>query len=244
MELLQTIFYTAQARPYVVAFLIAFLVLSLINRGVLRTLLFLILGYGVAFASEWSSIHNGFPYGLYHYIYSAMEGELIVAGVPFWDSLSYVFLAYTSYELAMFLKLRFPSLMAPLLMVAMDIVIDPLATRGNQWFLGEMFYYPEGGFYFGVPYSNFMGWFVVAACILNLYIFLEKRLPARPLPSWKKQFIAGPIFYYSILLFNWVLTFWIGEWALGIVGVCIHLPILTAVVRKIHDGRRTTDDGR
>jgi uncharacterized membrane protein len=234
MELLQTLIYTFSVRPYVLAFLITFLVLSLMNRGVIRTLLFLVLGYGIAFISEYSSIRNGFPYGMYHYIYEAMEGELIIGGtsggvrggVPFWDSLSYTFLAYTSYELSQYLKVRWPHLLAPIFMVAMDIIIDPVASRGDQWFLGKMYYYPEGGAYFGVPYSNFAGWFIVAACIHNAYFTLEKYLPSRPEPTTRQLFLAGPAFYYSIIAFNLVITFWIGEWILGLVGLALHLPIL------------------
>jgi len=235
MDLFQTLLYTATVRPYVVAFFLAFLTLSLINRGLLRTLLFLVLGYGLAFLSEWSSIRTGFPYGLYHYIYPAMEGELVIGGVPIWDSLSYVFLAYTSYELTCFLKSQWPSLIAPILMVALDIVIDPLAARGDQWFLGRIFYYPEGGPYFGVPYSNFAGWFVVGACILNAYMFLEKKLPLRNTPSSRSLFLAGPAFYYAILAFNWGVTFWIGEWGLGLVGLGLHLPLLSAIVRRLRN---------
>ena len=36
------------------------------------------------------------------------------------------------------------------LMMWLDLVIDPLAVRGDRWFLGRIFYYPEPGRYFGV----------------------------------------------------------------------------------------------
>ena len=236
MELLKAILYTAQVRPYVILFLATFLFLSLRNRGVVRTLLFLILGYGIAFLSEYASIRTGFPYGLYHYIYPAMAGELIVGGVPggvpIWDSLSYTFLAYTSFELTQFLRLKWPSFMAPLLMVAMDIVIDPVAARGDEWFLGKIYYYPEGGNYFGVPYSNFAGWFLVACAIHNSYFFIEKKLKPRMEPTHRQIFLAGPLFYYGILAFNWGITLWIGEWKLGLAGLVLHLPIFSALYRR------------
>ena len=47
----------------------------------------------------------------------------------------------------------------------LDVVIDPLAVRGDRWFLGRIFYYPEPGWYFGVPIANFVGWVVVGAAI-------------------------------------------------------------------------------
>jgi len=47
------------------------------------------------------------------------------------------------------------------LMMALDVVIDPLAVRGDRWFLGQVFTYAEPGIYFGVPCSNFAGWVIV-----------------------------------------------------------------------------------
>ncbi len=47
------------------------------------------------------------------------------------------------------------------MMMLLDVVIDPLAVRGDRWFLGRVFDYPSGGVYFGVPLSNFAGWLLV-----------------------------------------------------------------------------------
>ena len=71
---------TLQHRPYVVAFLLTFLLLATLHIGIFRTLIWLVLGYFVAFLSEVSSIHSGFPYGVYHYIPSGFAGELALVG--------------------------------------------------------------------------------------------------------------------------------------------------------------------
>ena len=140
---MQSLLITLQHRPYVFAFLSAFLVIGLLNQGVTRTFLFLIIGYSVAFLSEFCSIRWGIPYGMYHYIYENMPGEMMLGGVPVWDSVSYVFMAYASWETA-----RGRILSSALLMTLLDIITDPLAVRGDQWFLGRIFYYPDGGLYF------------------------------------------------------------------------------------------------
>jgi putative membrane protein len=222
-------------RPYVFAFLAAFLAIGILNRGVGRTFLFLILGYSIAFLSEFSSIRNGFPYGMYHYLYENLEGELLLGGVPVWDSLSYSFLAYASYETAVFFigRIGLIRLIGPILMLFLDVVVDPLAVRGDRWFLGKIFYYPEGGIYFGVPLSNFFGWFLVALTIFGCYSFLEKRLFRSPPPLRKP--ILGPLFYGGILIFNLAITFRIGEFLLGLVGVALHLTsaaVLFALARR------------
>lgn len=208
-------------RPYVFAFLISFLVIGFLNRGAGRTFLFLFLGYSIAFLSEFSSIQNGFPYGMYHYVYENMRGELMLGGVPVWDSLSYSFMAYAGYEMAdYFLGERWKIPAAALLMVLLDVVADPLAVRGERWFLGRIFFYPDGGAYFGVPLSNFAGWLLVASMILLTYRFLEKSLFRNPPP--RRFPLAGPLFYWGIVGFNLAVTFWIGEIAIGITGLILH----------------------
>lgn len=226
---LQSIITTVLNRPYVFLFLIAFFTISTLNRGVIRTLLFLFVGYGIAFLSEFSSIRNGFPYGLYHYVYDNLAEELILGGVPVWDSLSYVFLAYASYETA-----RGKVLLSSLLMTLLDVVIDPLAVRGDRWFLGKIFYYPEGGVYFGVPLSNFAGWFLVAFLIIGSYTLLEARLIKTPSPLRKPIF--GPLFYWGILLFNLAITFWIGEFILGSIGLLLHLSVFGWLIHQRKHG--------
>lgn len=222
---MQPLITTLVHRPYVFIFLISFLVIGIVNRGLSRTLLFLLIGFLVAYLSEISSIRNGFPYGMYHYLYENIRGEIIVGGVPLWDSLSYSFLAYASYEFTSFFigRSRYFLILASLMMVLLDVVTDPLAVRGEYWFLGKIFYYPNGGLYFGVPLSNFMGWFLVASIILYSYHLLEKILFTQQ-PPLKAPFL-GPLFYWGILAFNLVITFWIGEILLGAIGLGLHLFI-------------------
>ncbi len=228
---------TLQHRPYVAAFLIAFMIIGFLNRGLTRTLLFLVIGYPVAFLSEFCSIRWGFPYGMYHYLYENMPGELILGGVPVWDSVSYVFMAYASYEMAVFIgpigRIR---LIGPIFMVLLDIVTDPLAVRGDRWFLGRVFYYPNGGIYFGVPLSNFAGWFLVGLVIFSLYALIERVGTRSTRPGgWTPPLrfpTLGPIFYLSIMLFNLVITFWIREWALGIIGAGILLLIALVILEE------------
>ncbi len=272
---MQSLLTTVVHRPYVFVFLAAFLTIGFLNRGLGRTLLFLVLGYSIAFLSEFSSIRNGFPYGMYHYVYENLEGEILLGGVPVWDSLSYSFLAYAAYETAEYFRPPpTPSLVpqkgaaslrrgrggglitGAILMVLLDVVVDPLAVRGEKWFLGKIFYYPEGGIYFGVPLSNFAGWFFVALAIIGSYQFLEKMIFKSPPPLERRaqrvgaHLIApllGPRFSWGILVFNLTITFWIGEWALGLTGFLIHLAagvILISVLFFLSRRTRAPSESR
>lgn len=148
-----------------------------------------------------------------------MPGELIFGGVPLWDSLSYTFLAYAAYELASWFGVRKVILTTAFLMMLLDVVIDPLAVRGGRWFLGDIFYYDYPGIYFGVPFSNFAGWFLVALAIIGSYLFLEKKIFKRR--AQQAAPLLGPLFYWGILAFNLAITFWIGEIKLGLCGLAI-----------------------
>ena len=90
-------------RPYVFAFLAVYLVAAVVlHLGWRTTLWFTVIGYLISFISELSSIKpRAFPTAV-NVIYDATKDrELWVAGVPFFDSLSYVFLAYCSYATAL-----------------------------------------------------------------------------------------------------------------------------------------------
>ena len=175
-EILKLLWGTVQLRPYVFAFLAVYLAASGVHLGWGRTLLYIPLGYGIAWLSEFSSIHWGFPYGDYFYISTTMNRELWVFGVPFMDSLSYVFLSYCSYSMAIFLLSplsgpRFPGILetrrlrrswrvlvlGSFLFVLLDIITDPVALQGSRWFLGQIYGYRSPGYYFGDSHEQFRG---------------------------------------------------------------------------------------
>jgi putative membrane protein len=211
---------TLTLRPYVIGFVIGYLVLAVRDLGPRGALGFLGWGWSVAFVAEYTSTRIGIPFGLYHYTGETRGVELYVSNVPFFDSLSFPFLAYASWCLA---RWAWPAarssgvvLGAGILMMLLDVVIDPAAVRGDRWFLGRIFFYPDGGVYFGVPLSNFAGWAVVGWLIVGGY-----RLASAPTGlAW-----PGAVFYYLILAFNLVVTLAIGEKLLLIAGILLHLAI-------------------
>jgi putative membrane protein len=168
---------TLLLRPYVFGFLAAFLVAGVVDLGWRRTLVFAAWVGPVAWLSEFSSTRTGVPFGLYHYTGTTHGRELFIADVPFMDCLSFTFLAYASFCLARAaLRRRHAStpvvvLAAGVVMMLLDVVIDPVAVRGDRWFLGRIFYYPDGGVYFGVPVSNFVGWMIVGWVGVGGYVW-------------------------------------------------------------------------
>ena len=243
-------------RPYVFFFLVLYLVVSSIHLGYLRTAILFFLAWGIAFLSEFSSTRNGFPYGYYEYLNGTHAVELWISNVPFFDSLSYTFMAYSAYSMALLVytpilrrgadiqlvethRLRQSLPVAVLTItffVLLDIVVDPVALRGSRWFLGQIFWYPQGGIYFGVPLTNFGGWAVVGAAIVWLFQGFDRLLSRR---GWGSEAgvrylpgkaMWGPLLYYLVLFFNLVVTFMIDEPLLGLVGVLIFIPITLMIL--------------
>jgi len=212
---------TLTLRPYVFAFLGAFLVAGALDLGWRRTLGFAGCVWPVAWLAEFSSTRTGVPFGLYQYTGLTRGQELFIADVPFIDPLSFTFLAYASFCVARVALVgravprSVTAVVAGVLMMGLDLVIDPIAVRGDRWFLGLIFTYATPGFYFGVPLSNFLGWVIVGATGIGLYLTLTADASGRR--AW-----PGVALYYGVLGFNLALTIWIDELLLAAIGATIH----------------------
>src|SRR5262245_15369817 len=266
MDTLTLLFKTVQLRPYVFLFLAVFLFCAMNLLGWRRTGLFFGITWISAFLYEFSSTRTGFPFGWYHYTGSTVGQELYLSNVPFMDSLSFTFLLYASYCLALSFLLPTPVehlskeassrdggllaltlnrsnrngwpvfLLSTLFFVFIDLVIDPVALRGDQWFLGKIYYYPYPGLHFGVPVANYAGWAVVGMSALWIYSRLDRRLPDPE--QWARESVTSKILmgcglYYGVLLFNLTITFWIEEPLLGMNGILIYIPLTALFLLRL-----------
>ena len=260
---------TIAFRPYVFVFLAFYLAIAITHIGWKRTAAYTALAYALAWLSEWSSAvaDIGIPFGIYKYINTTSDKELWIAGVPFMDSLSFSFLSYLSWEVAVLLlgKLQVSrrdfeiinwetirhswaaTWLAAFLMTYLDIVIDPLTIQGEKWFLGKLYYYPQGGVYFGVTLANFVGWFVLCVVILRMYGWLERRWLAawswHGVRNYRFKPLAALLLYFGVLGFNLFMTCWIGDWQLAVTDVFIVLPLLVLVALTFRTSRTFGESG-
>ena len=239
---------TLVLRPYVFVFLAVYLVAAVTRMGWRKTLAFSAIAWVIAYAAEFSSTRNGFPFGMYVYVDATRARELWLANVPFFDSLSFTFLCYLGWALAVFLyaplvwvrgdfqvadtrEIRTSwrvLLTGAFLTTLLDIVIDPLTVRGDRWFLGRIYYYPEGGIHFGVPLSNYAGWFLVALASMAAFQTLERRTAWRTTGMQHVRYagLLEPAVYLGIVVFNLAITLWIGERLLALVGCLLYAPVV------------------
>lgn len=241
LEFLRLLAGTVIYRPYVYAFFACFLVFAVHHLGVRRTVFFTVQTYIITFLCEYSATRNGFPFGPYTYYDATRTRELWISNIPFWDSLSFVFLSYFSFVMAAALltprRLRqstgdWPAFFSPvtpiiggIIMMLLDVVIDPLTLQGEKWFLGKIYDYPFDGFYFGVTAANFGGWFFVGWATQRLFQITLKKFNWLAAPTWRPlhpKFILGIYAVYAgIFAFNLGITFWIGYMQLAWASVTV-----------------------
>ena len=147
--------------------------------GMRNTIIFFAITAVVSWSLETSSIANGFPFG--HYVYADRLG-LKLGTVPLLILPSYFSMGYFSWTMAHALVQHFQRIMVgsavvavPLigsfLMVMWDLSIDPVAsTISKNWI------WTDGGAYFGVPYSNFLGWFLTVYIIFQVFALFIARV--------------------------------------------------------------------
>jgi uncharacterized membrane protein len=145
-------------------------------------------------------VRTGFPFG--HYYFTDVMGPKLFV-VPILLGMAYLGMAYLSWILAGLILAGPPSaiegsrtiglpVVASFIMVAWDFSQDPIwSTILHAWI------WRDGGPYFGVPLSNFLGWFLTVYVFYQLFaLYLRRRQTLiHPLPSgyWRM-----PVLFYGI----------------------------------------------
>ncbi|MFL6255612.1 MAG: carotenoid biosynthesis protein [Pyrinomonadaceae bacterium] len=141
----------------------------------------------LGFAVEALGVRFGVPFGRYVYT-GALQPQML--GVPFVMGPAWMVLIAFAQDSAGRLRLRAwrANVFAALLTTATDLVIDPLAAnRLGYW------KWAEAGSYYGVPLSNFAGWFLTALLACRI-------MGARPRASFWAGLVGVAIILFFALL--------------------------------------------
>lgn len=146
-------------------------------RFILFFLLVFIIGLGV----EWAGVHTGQLFGSYTYgptLGFGVDGIPLIMGVN-WFLLAYCVGVTLQYSGIKYIALRVLS--GALLLVLLDVVIEPAAIKYNYW------HWANGV----VPVNNYICWFVLGAILLLVFELLR----------FKKQSIVGVVLLISQFIF-------------------------------------------
>ena len=168
-------------------------------RGILG---YAAIGLAVGYSMETLGVLTGFPFG--HYYFTGGMGPKLLS-VPILMGPAYLGMGYIAWTVARVIltsgssrdELAGPRLVtlplaASFIMVAWDLSIDPaLSTVGHYWI------WTRGGAYFGVPVSNFLGWYLTNYLIYQLFaLYLRRRSAAtNPLPLADARLA---VFFYAV----------------------------------------------
>ncbi len=175
-------------------------------RGVLA---FLVICLVVSNTLENTSILTGFPFGHYHYT----SGPKLFL-VPLFIGPSYFATAYLAWMLAIVLigDVRregswFTTVAVPVIasavMVMWDLTLDPTASTIKHFWIWE-----QGGGYFGVPLTNYVGWFFTVYVFLQLFaLYLRFRGGREASQALPRSYYAQAIVSYAVVGLTAVLSY-------------------------------------
>jgi putative membrane protein len=164
---------------------------------------------------ENTSILTGFPFGHYHYT-DALGPKLFL--VPLLIGPAYFANGYLAWVLGNVLigevrrgATAFTTVAVPFiasfLMVMWDLTFDPRAST-----IQHMWIWEQGGGYFGVPLTNYLGWFFTVYVFLQLFAVFVKLRPAggeAELTLPKSHYVQAVVMY-AVVGLTPVLTFLVG----------------------------------
>jgi putative membrane protein len=151
-------------------------------------------------AVENLGVLTGFPFG--HYYFTAAMGPKLLL-VPVLMGPAYLGMGYLAWMMAQIIlhvdrseaslagsRIITLPVAASFLMVAWDLTMDPaLSTIGHSWI------WIQGGPYFGVPLSNFFGWFLTNYIIYQMFALYLRRAFFVPRPQQAGYWRVAVIMY-------------------------------------------------
>ena len=156
----------------------------------------------ITFAMENLGATTGFPFGRYAFLVGA--GLPHIGVIPIIVGPLYFGMGYASWVIANLLvgsqverpQTRYALFAVPLIaafvMTQWDAVMDPSGST-----LGKAWAWYDGGGYFGVPLSNFLGWLLVTWLYFQAFaVFAYNRRNRAPYPSRRRRFWTFPILLY------------------------------------------------
>jgi putative membrane protein len=146
---------------------------------------------------ETFAIRTGWPYG--HFAYGAKIGGKVFGVVPWTVPFSWPPLVLGAIALAGRIAPRRLLLVGVLILLSFDLVLDPGAVQQKFWL------YQSGGWYYGVPLSNFCGWLLSGCIGVWLFQKFSSRQTTAPMPLVSSVTLILA-FWTSVCLFTslWV----------------------------------------
>jgi putative membrane protein len=171
-------------------------------------LVFLVLCLGISNIMENLGVITGFPFGHYHY--TDVLGPKLFE-VPLLIGPGYFGTGYVSWVLANILlkgdlrggltaTIAVP-VVATFIMVAWDVGIDPGSST-----VAKIWIWEKGGGYFGVPFTNYLGWYLTVFLFMFAFALYDARRIA-PLSVLPKAHWYQATILYAVIAMDLVASY-------------------------------------
>ncbi|MGI8916647.1 MAG: carotenoid biosynthesis protein [Chloroflexota bacterium] len=174
---------------YIVLGAATMLTFGLAMLGPRRTLLFFVLATVLPLGAELLGTGTGWPFGAYSYTDGL--GLKIAGRVPFTVPLSWFYMGFSSYLLALRVVARWSGkprpwqavLLGAWLLTAWDLVLDP--AMASPALPVRFWIWHQSGPYFGMPLTNLAGWSATGLIFIGLSRLLWRtETPVNTLSAW------------------------------------------------------------
>src|SRR6202158_2640590 len=173
---------------------------------------FIVISLVVSNILENTSILTGFPFGHYHYT-DLLGPKLFL--VPLLIGPAYVATGYLAWGLANVLvgdvrrgASAFTTVAVPFigafLMAMWDLSFDPNFSTVQHFWIWE-----QGGGYFGVPLTNYLGWFFTVYVFLQLFalVIRFRRSGQETMRTLPRSYYAQAVVMYAVLGLSYLLAY-------------------------------------
>ena len=164
-----------------------------------------VLAAGIGWLIEFAGLGWGWPFGE-HYAYHPAFAPTLGGGVPLFIPLAWFVLSCTPVVLLRGVSVRdaggrwrcrrllVKSALGATCLLGWDLVLDPLAVSTGAWT------WRDSGGYFGIPYPNLAGWWVVGAAIcLAGFVIEPRRTSPRPTrPGLDRVWAAANVAFLTL----------------------------------------------
>ena len=179
---------------------------GMLRYGLKNILAIIGIGMAVSLFYEALSIATGFPYSSYHY--TELFGPQLM-GFPIMAMIGYGVIAYVFWSVAEIIVRKFNTkisganivfipIIASFLATAWDFSLDPIGATVFKAYIWE-----NHGPYFGIPFSNFLGWYLCTYTlfqIVALVLYRQKPLEASAIIKKKAYWYQVIVMYAAIFI--------------------------------------------
>ena len=230
--------------------LVLFVVFHALRSLKFRAPIFLGLAFAAGALSELLGTTYGWIYGQRYY-YTA--SDKVFGLVPFSVLITWIAVIYLAYSITNIIdpaknllalkkvepvgSIAYVLLLSTLdgfLAMNLDMILDPVYVRSGGWV------WRDGGAYFGVPISNFIGWFFVAFAATLIFRYYSLRKPFDT--TQKINFIFfTPVIAYAIfgIVKYGILSYVMGHTEYAVIGIAVMFPFI-AIATLSYQLKRST----